>query len=576
MHNASTENNPKRNRLHILFIAATTITSILVSLYYLFSGTFIIFQNLFYVPIVLSCIYYTMRGFIYSVSLAVLYLLLVLFFTSEIAIIMQALARVGLFIAIAGTITLLSVRFSRTQEALRESEEKYRAAFITSPDAVNINTMDGRYVDINEGFTRLTGFTQEDVLGIKSSQLGIWVIPEDRTRLVEGLQETGVVENLESVFRCKDGSVKTALMSARIIKIGNVPHILSITRDITDRKQAEEELRHKEVFLRQSEGIARVGGWKANPETDYLVWTEGVYDIVEAPLDYRPGFREALKFFAPEYVPLIKESLLCAINDGTPFSLEVEVITTTGKRLWTEVRGLSRMQENNRVSAVGTLQDITSRKQSEELVKASLKEKEVLLREVHHRVKNNMQVISSLLNMQSRNLTEAKVVTMFEASINRIKSMAFVHDKLYQTEGLSRISVRDYIEQLSGHLLSTYSVGSNISLDINVDPLTLGIDTVMPLGILINELVTNSLKHAFPEKGPGKIGISLKNDNGHGLVLTVSDNGIGFPADLDHMDTQSMGMQLVVTLVEQLDGTMELNRSNGTEFRIIFRGDREL
>jgi two-component sensor histidine kinase len=222
-----------------------------------------------------------------------------------------------------------------------------------------------------------------------------------------------------------------------------------------------------------------------------------------------------------------------------------------------------------------TCEDITDRKQAEDQIKASLKEKEVLLREVHHRVKNNMQVISSLLNMQSRNLTDAKTADILMASINRIRSMALIHDKLYQTEGLSRIDVRDYIQDLSRSLLRTYSVGPNINLDINVDPLFLGIDTVMPLGILINELVTNSLKHAFPGNRPGRIDISLKNGDVQQLVLTVSDNGIGIPADLDHTDTQSMGMQLVITLVEQLEGTVELVRDNGTKFRVIFSVARE-
>ncbi len=233
-----------------------------------------------------------------------------------------------------------------------------------------------------------------------------------------------------------------------------------------------------------------------------------------------------------------------------------------------------RSSDGEIIGVLGTYMDITDRKQAEDQIKASLKEKEVLLREVHHRVKNNMQVVSSLLNMQSRNLTDTKAIDIFRASINRIRSMALIHDKLYQTEGLSRIDVRDYIRDLSRGLLRAYSIGPNINLDINVDPLFLDIDTVMPLGILINELVTNSLKHAFPGDRPGRIGVSLKNGDGQRLVLTVSDNGIGIPADLDHTDTESMGMQLVVTLVEQLEGTMELVRGNGTEFRITFREEQ--
>lgn len=133
--------------------------------------------------------------------------------------------------------------------AMRESEEKYRAAFITSPDSVNINSMDGRYVDINEGFTKLTGYTRDDVIGVLSSEIQIWARPEDRVRLVKELTENFSIENLESIFRRKDGSLTTALMSARIIKLKDVPHILSITRDISDRKAFELKIQSKNEEL---------------------------------------------------------------------------------------------------------------------------------------------------------------------------------------------------------------------------------------------------------------------------------------------------------------------------------------
>ncbi len=214
-------------------------------------------------------------------------------------------------------------------------------------------------------------------------------------------------------------------------------------------------------------------------------------------------------------------------------------------------------------------EDITDRKHAEEQIKASLSEKEILLKEIHHRVKNNMQVISSLLNMQSRYLTDTKAIDIFLASMDRIRSMSLIHNHLYRSESLSRIDVRDYIRDLSGSLLNTYSVDTLVELNTDITPLSLTIDTVLPLGLLVNELLTNALKHAFPGERTGLINIGLKSE-GTQLTLTVSDNGIGIPPDLDHMDTQSMGMQLIVTLVEQLEGTIELNRDKGTEFKVTF------
>jgi two-component sensor histidine kinase len=214
-------------------------------------------------------------------------------------------------------------------------------------------------------------------------------------------------------------------------------------------------------------------------------------------------------------------------------------------------------------------EDITERKQAEEALKASLREKEVLLKEIHHRVKNNLQVISSLLNMQSHHLNDPKDVDVFRSSIDRVKSMARIHDRLYRSGSLSNIYFPAYINDLVRELFANYSTGKGIELDFNVDPISLTIDDAIPLGLIINELVSNALKHAFPGDRQGSITIDLHSE-GKKTVLLVSDSGIGFPADVNFADTQSLGMQLVVTIVEQLEGTIELDRDKGTAFRIVF------
>ena len=202
-----------------------------------------------------------------------------------------------------------------THQKLLDSEEKYSAAFRTSPDAVNINDMDGLYVDINEGFTKLTGYTREDVLGVNSSEIKIWSIPEDRVRLIEGLMKTGLVENLETVFRLKDGSLKTGLMSARVIRIGNRPHILSITRDIHDRKQAEQEIVRKNEELAAANEELQSMNEEYQATNEQLMSTNDSLDRVESELlENQLIFRLFMKhspiyvFFKDEKIRAVKLS----------------------------------------------------------------------------------------------------------------------------------------------------------------------------------------------------------------------------------------------------------------------------
>ncbi len=219
------------------------------------------------------------------------------------------------------------------------------------------------------------------------------------------------------------------------------------------------------------------------------------------------------------------------------------------------------------------LRDITSRKEAEESLKASLHEKEVLLKEIHHRVKNNMQVISSLLSLQSRHLEDPKAIAMFRESQHRIRSMALVHEKLYQSQDLSRIDFGAYLENLLVYLFHAYPLNAKgVRLRTEVDDFTLDINTAIPCGLLISELVTNALKHAFPGGEGGEILVSIQPCEGGRYVLKVKDTGVGYPAELDFKASETFGMQLVSMLLQQLDGTIAMTAGPkaGTEFRVEF------
>ena len=200
-----------------------------------------------------------------------------------------------------------------------------------------------------------------------------------------------------------------------------------------------------------------------------------------------------------------------------------------------------------------------------------LHEKELLLKEVHHRVKNNLQVISSLLNLQSDYIKDPESLQVFAESRNRVRSMALIHEKLYQSHDLARIDFADYLRSLTRNLQSSFSKKSaSVQIGVEVEDLMLGVDSAVPCGLIVNELVTNCFKYAFPGDRSGKIQITMTRGSSEGLKLSVSDNGVGFPKDVDFKNTNSLGMQIINTLAEQLDGTIHMSNGVGTKFEICF------
>jgi len=207
-----------------------------------------------------------------------------------------------------------------------------------------------------------------------------------------------------------------------------------------------------------------------------------------------------------------------------------------------------------------------------EELKKQKEEKELLLKEVHHRVKNNLQVISSLLSIQASYIKDKKVLSMFQKSQDRIKSMSLIHEKMYQSSDLAHINLTEYINLLANNLISSYSIDKHIKPDIRISVKQLSIDTLIPIGLIINELVTNSIKYAFEDKSTGKISISLDVTEDRNYKLIVGDNGIGIKDDISFEKPISMGMELIKILVEQIDGEIKKKDQKGTVYMILFKG----
>jgi PAS domain S-box-containing protein len=217
-----------------------------------------------------------------------------------------------------------------------------------------------------------------------------------------------------------------------------------------------------------------------------------------------------------------------------------------------------------------SLIDISDRKKAENEIKSSLKEKETLLREIHHRVKNNMQIISSLISLQSAEVSDEKLVSLYKETENRIHSMALVHENLYQSHDLSHIGLSQYVQNLVEDLIYSYGVSNAIETEIEVPPIEVNLETAIPLGLIINEMVSNSIKHAFPDK-KGKIMVKLEIDSDENLILMVSDDGVGLPKDSDIDSIKKFGLKLIQALIQQLDGKLTFESKNGTTFCIKFK-----
>ena len=229
-----------------------------------------------------------------------------------------------------------------------------------------------------------------------------------------------------------------------------------------------------------------------------------------------------------------------------------------------------KMGKSSYLVSVGI--DISEQKKLEAHIKTNLKEKEVLIKEIHHRVKNNLQVISSLINLQTQHTKNKHTITLFTETQNRIRSMALIHERLYNSETMSEIDFNDYMKRFTKHMLSTYDVQPNqIKLALKLNNIILDINTAIPCGLIVNELISNAIIHAFPGRKDNTITIELKKLSNGKVQICITDNGVGFPEDLDFRSTKTLGLKLVTTLIKQIEGHIHLERHEGTRFEITFK-----
>ena len=378
--------------------------------------------------------------------------------------------------------------------------------------------------------------------------------------------------------------------------------IHGINQDITEQKRVEEALKkardtleekvkertaeleeaydsllENEMRLNEAQKIAHLGNWDWDLLTDKLYWSDEIYRIFQLdPLEITPTHDEFLSYIDPNDRDIVYYSIQRALKREL-FSVEYRINIPDGQRRIVHSRGEIIFNEKGfPVRMRGTLQDITERKMAEEALERMDK---IRIKEIHHRIKNNLQIISSLLDLQAESFEDKKVIEAFREGQNRVISMSLIHEELYKGEGTGTLDFSAYLKKLVENLFKTYNLSSkNISLSMYLEENTFfDMDTAVPLGIIVNELISNSLKHAFIEKQDGKIQIRFcREEKDHEMdisffSLTISDDGKGLPQDLELESVESLGLQLVNILVDQLDGELELKRAQGTEFTIKFK-----
>jgi PAS domain S-box-containing protein len=451
--------------------------------------------------------------------------------------------------------------------ALQLSEEKFAKAFVSNPSAICLTGMaDSRVVDANPAFTRIFGFPREEYTGRTILQLGLWPTPEDREAAVGELQREGFFRNRQQKMRTKYGEERDFLASAEAISIGDEPMIVSTWLDITDLKRTENELRESEQRFRLALKNAPVTVAAQDPDLRYI-WAYN--QRTARPEDIIDSFDRDI--FTPEeaaHITAIKQRVL---QENIELREQMWFNRPHG-RIFLDVCWEPIHDPAGKVTGVASATvDLTPLKLAEEALQASLAEKEVLLKEVHHRVKNNMQVISSLVDLQADEVKDEAMRTIFQDLIYRVRAMAMVHEKLYKSVELAQVDFADYAQSLLRYLWQAQgALTSGIELNLHLKPVLLSVNASIPFGLILNEVFTNALKHAFKGRDRGAIVVSLGQEEGRLVHLEVGDDGIGLPPDLDWQNSRSLGLRLVNTLARQLHAETEITSAQGTRFALRF------
>jgi len=464
---------------------------------------------------------------------------------------------------------------SEIERVLRQSEERFRRVVESAPNAMVMIDASGRIDMVNAQAERLFGYRREELLGQTIEML----VPERFRGHHPGLRRSfyadpnsrpmGAGRDLYGLR--KDGSEFPIEIGLNPIETGEGVMVLSAIVDLSGRKRMEE--RFKRVVEFAPNAMVMINGEgrieMVNAQTEVLfgysreeLLGQPVEILVPKRLRERhPELRRSF-FGDPQSRPMgVGRDLYAVRQDGTEFPVEI---------------GLNPIETDEGTMVLSSIVDISDRKQREQIVQQTLKEKDILLGEIHHRVKNNLHVIHSLLDLQSARITDTSVQEMLRESQNRIRSMALIHQTLYESRDFAGVDFKTFLDTLIPTLISSYGIDPfRIALSIAAEDVKLPINLAIPCGLMVNELVSNALKHAFPGSRPGEIAVSAHVEArpdglGEQVVLAIGDDGVGLAETVDLETAETLGLRLVLLLTDQLHGSLDIRRADPTRFTITF------
>ncbi|MEW6266663.1 MAG: PAS domain S-box protein [Thermodesulfobacteriota bacterium] len=479
----------------------------------------------------------------------------------------------GKIISIIGTSRNIDER-KKAEELLRAGEEKYRTLLDNVEEGYFECDLAGNLTFFNNAFIEIMGYSRERLSRINFREYMTAEEAERIYKVYNHIYRTGEpVRKVEHEIIDSGGNVRVHQFSTLLMrnKSGQPIGFRGVVGDITEKKRAEDALRESEERFRLMVRNALVG---------ILVTQDGgiVYANPEIERATQYSFdellgRSFLEFIHPEERDMVFDLYKRRFeNKPIPRYFEGRFIRRDGREGWYKISSVL-IEWNNRPALQVFLSDITEIKRAAEELRNALREKETLLQEVHHRIKNNLQIIVSLLGLQSRRIKDKKVQEVFQESKNRVMALSLVHEVLYKSSSLEAISLDKYIFRLARSLASAYDAPRRgISLNVQADEIKLQFDYAVPCGLIINELITNALKYAFPQDRSGEIRVVARSIGEDEVEIVISDNGIGLPEGYDWKRSGTLGLPLMAEIAEiQLHGCIQLDGGNGLTVTIRFK-----
>ena len=548
----------------VAFLLAEFVT------YALATGINLILSQIFYLPILYIAFRFPGRAILANAAIGISYLGILFFFTfHSLSEFLPAVMQFNVYIIISVVIASVAGQMIRT-------DVKFQEVFRHSGNPVGILDMNsGKFTEANPAF--LATFSADAKTPPVPDLAGIFPDPGVAADLVGRIRKHSSVNDFEVATRGSGEKRLDMLLNAT--RLGNDNLAVITFTDITRRKQAEEKItaavRESEDVFRTLSQVAPVGIFLTDNQGNLFYVNEQWCRITGLSTESVRG-RQWKTLPGQEGDVKYAEDRSRTRDQESGMVSEERFIHDDGTVVWTFIRAVPRTDPGGKISGyVGVIVDITEMKKYEEQLRSSLDEKSVLLMEVHHRVKNNLQVISSLIRLQSRYVTDKKALDAFRQCERRVTTMALVHESLYRSPNIAQIPAAKHIPRLVSSLLAAELLETKVSLETDIDDVGLDLDTAVPCSLIINELVTNSLKHAFHGRETGKIFIGFHRD-GDSYTLIVADDGSGVPDGFSIPGAKSLGLKLVYRLVrDQLKGTFDLCSENGARFVVRFNKSTE-